>query len=124
MRAGTASGLLLLLLLGGTAAHAAPDVPESAVGEGARQGDDARVEARLLIDASEVQPGEPFDVGVLFEMDRGWHIYWRNPGESGLPTRLDWQIQDAAVGPIRWPAPEVFDEQDGLLTTFGYARCT
>jgi len=120
MRAGTASGLLLLLLLGGAAAHAAPDVPDSAVGEGARQGDNARVEARLLIDAAEVQPGQPFDVGVLFDMDRGWHIYWRNPGESGLPTRLDWQIEDAAVGPIRWPAPEVFDEQDGLLTTFGY----
>jgi thiol:disulfide interchange protein DsbD len=124
MRPGTGSALLLLplLILGSAAAHAAPDVPDSAIGEGAKQGDDARVEARLLVDAAEVKPGEPFSVGVLFDLDRGWHIYWRNPGESGLPTRLDWQIDDAAVGPIRWPAPEVFAEQDGLLTTYGYAH--
>jgi thiol:disulfide interchange protein DsbD len=119
---GAACGLLLVLLLGAGAVRAAPPVPESAYGEGARQGDDPRVEARLLIDAGGVRPGEPFSLGVLFDLDRGWHIYWRNPGESGLPTRLDWQIADAAVGPIRWPAPEVFAEQDGLLTTYGYAN--
>jgi thiol:disulfide interchange protein DsbD len=121
MARGASAGLLILLLLGAVAARAAPPVPESARGEGAKQGDDARVEARLLIDASEVRAGEPFSVGVLFELDRGWHIYWRNPGESGLATRLDWEIAGASVGPIRWPAPQVFSEQDGLLTTYGYS---
>ena len=80
-----------------------------------------RVEAELLVDAQELRPGQTLRVGVLFELDQGWHIYWRNPGESGLPTDLDWSFEHARVGPTRWPVPEVFQESGGFLTTYGYS---
>jgi thiol:disulfide interchange protein DsbD len=73
------------------------------------------------VDAAELRAGQRVLVGVLFEMDPGWHIYWRNSGESGLPTELAWSSDQAEVGPILWPAPKVFRESDGFLTTYGYA---
>ena len=109
-----------LLLLGGVAStHASPRVPEGAHAGGAIDEGNPRVEARLVIDASQARSGEAVRAGVLFELDRGWHIYWRNPGKAGLPTKLEWKTPGAAVGPIQWPAPEVFQEGD-FLTTYGY----
>jgi thiol:disulfide interchange protein DsbD len=38
---------------------------------------------------------------------QGWHTYWRNPGDNGLPIELDWTVPDGVeVGEIAWPAPE------------------
>jgi thiol:disulfide interchange protein DsbD len=79
------------------------------------------VRAELLIDVAAAAVEVPFRVGVLFELDRGWHLYWRNPGDAGLPTELRWEIEAADLGPIAWPAPTVFREGDGALTTYGYA---
>ena len=114
--------ILLLGLLAASAARALPELPESAVGVGAADGDDARVEARLYVESESVAPGEPLRLGVHFNLDRGWHVYWRNSGQSGLPTKLTWTIDGAQVGPIAWPFPEVFREADGFVTTYGYSR--
>jgi thiol:disulfide interchange protein DsbD len=113
--------LLLLSLLFAARAAALPPVPQNAQGSGAADASGPRVEARLLVDAERVQPGAIFRAGVLFSLDPGWHIYWRNPGQSGLPTELEWRAAGARVGPIRWPAPAVFREADGFITTYGYA---
>ncbi len=108
--------LLLVSLLAAGSAHAG----DPSRGADAYDAGDARVEAELLVDAGALRPGQTVRVGVLFRMDPGWHVYWRNAGDSGLPTRLDWNFEQAEVGPIRWPAPEVFQESDGFLTTYGY----
>ena len=47
----------------------------------------ARVE--LLSDRSAIVPGEAFTLAVRIELDPDWHLYWRNPGASGLPLELD-----------------------------------
>ena len=100
-------------------AGAAP--PEGAHAVGAHEGDDPRIEARLL-----VHPDRPGDgsrrLGVLFELDAGWHLYWRNPGQTGLPTELAWEVDGARVGPVAWPAPKSFREAEGLFTTYGYSE--
>jgi thiol:disulfide interchange protein DsbD len=59
-------------------------------------------------------------VGVLFLLDPGWHLYWRNPGESGLAPELSWTAPGLEVGPLAWPAPRVFLETDAELITYGY----
>ena len=51
-----------------------------------------RVEIVPLV--SEVSPGVPFDVAVIFSMKPDWHIYWQNPGEAGLATSFDWTLPD------------------------------
>ena len=108
-----------LLLLAG-AARAAPSVPESALASTAPDRGNPRLEGRLLLDHDAVRPGAPFRVGVLLSMDRHWHVYWRNSGQSGTPPNLRWQIAGAEVGAPEWPFPEVFRENGGFITTYGY----
>jgi DsbC/DsbD-like thiol-disulfide interchange protein len=46
-------------------------------------------------------------VGLQFQMEKGWHIYWENPGDSGEPPKVQWQVPAGfRVGAIEWPAPE------------------
>lgn len=82
--------------------------------------EESHVRARLVSDAGELQPGESFHLGVLLEPELGWHVYWRNPGEAGLATEIDFKVPEGfEVGELRWPAP-VFFEQPGGLAGFGY----
>lgn len=77
------------------------------------------VRAEMVADREAIRPGESFTLGVVFRMDEGWHIYWRNPGAAGLPTRVEWSLPEGfEAGPLQWPAPLVFRE-DGL-PVFGY----
>jgi thiol:disulfide interchange protein DsbD len=104
-------------------AAAAPDplaVPEGARGESGFDEGEPRVEARLLALPDETGVPGDFRIGVLFDLDPGWHLYWRDPGESGLPTRLAWEVPGAIVEPVAWPVPSAFQESDGLVTTYGY----
>jgi thiol:disulfide interchange protein DsbD len=94
-------------------------VPDGAWGEAAAQGGDARVEARLLVHPDR-DPDGALRLGLLLDLDPGWHVYWRNPGDSGLATELQFRLEGAQVGPIAWPAPAAFREMDGRLTTYGY----
>ena len=53
-------------------------------------------------------------------MDPDWHVYWKNPGDSGLPTALEWVLPAGfTAGPLQWPVPERF--ASGGLVTYGYA---
>jgi thiol:disulfide interchange protein DsbD len=63
-------------------------------------------EAALVSEVQAVQPGTPFTVAVRFDLDPGWHNYWRNPGDSGLPTTIEWNLPDGfKAGDIQWPIP-------------------
>ena len=110
---------LALALLAGLA-QAAPSLPDGARGETAPKDGKPRLAGSLLVSHTAVRPGEPFQVGLLLEMDRHWHVYWRNSGQSGAPPRLVWRADGLTVGPIAWPFPQVFREADGFITTYGY----
>jgi DsbC/DsbD-like thiol-disulfide interchange protein len=60
----------------------------------------------LISDTATISAGREFTVGLQFKMERGWHIYWVNPGDSGEPPHISWQLpKGLAVGDILWPAP-------------------
>jgi thiol:disulfide interchange protein len=53
----------------------------------------------------------------------GWHIYWKNPGDSGLPTEIDWTLPPGfSAGAIQWPVPERFSQ--GGVANYGYTGGT
>jgi len=58
-------------------------------------------------------------LGLQFKLEPGWKIYWRSPGDAGLPPKADW-TGSRNLGPVtvHWPAPERFELFD--LDTFGY----
>ncbi|NMO16114.1 thiol:disulfide interchange protein [Pyxidicoccus fallax] len=115
-RFGAVGGLGMALL----ATVAWAELPASAVGTSAPDEGDPRVEAALLVDATQVKPGDAFRVGVRFRMDPGWHIYWKNPGDSGLETEIAWDTPGSTVGPLQWPFPHTFRTPDGFIVTHGY----
>lgn len=78
-----------------------------------------QVEAELVAERLAVTPGEPFWVALRLRMDPGWHTYWLNPGDSGLPTTINWELPPRfKAGPIRWPVPGVLDTLG--VATYGY----
>lgn len=75
----------------------------------------------LVSSVEKVVPGKAFDIGIRFKLDKGWHIYWQNSGDSGLPPRIKWTLPDGfSAGEIQFPVPEVhvdrFDETTALTT--------
>lgn len=75
--------------------------------------------ARLVTPNDGVRPGDEIRVGVFFELDPGWHVYWQNPGESGEPPRLRWKLPDGyAAGEPSWPVPKRFVV--GGVVNYGY----
>ena len=81
------------------------------------QADYATVE--LISEYDAVVPGQSFDLAVRFDLEEHWHIYWKNPGASGLSTTIDWVLPESIeAGEVRWPAPERI--QLGGLMNYGY----
>ena len=75
---------------------------------GAQEGNEASPHstAQLISEVSSIQPGTPFTVAVRFELDPGWHNYWENAGDSGLPTTIEWTLPEGfEAGEIQWPVP-------------------
>lgn len=76
---------------------------------------DSPVEATLLGNTSALVPGEKFTVGVLLKMAPGWHTYFREPGDSGLPTKIKWELPEGfSAGEIQWPKPVHKVEPGGI----------
>ncbi|HSN20171.1 MAG TPA: thioredoxin family protein [Usitatibacter sp.] len=77
------------------------------------------VEAQLVSDKLSAQPGKPVLVGLKLRMIPDWHTYWKNPGDSGLPTRIQWELPPGwKAGPIQWPYPSLLPV--GPLMNYGY----
>lgn len=76
---------------------------------------------RLLADSRSLVPGARVTLGIHMTMDRGWHTYWKNPGEAGIPTQVTWTVPEGFVpGEIAWPVPHKYVEAGDVLT-YGYA---
>jgi len=79
-------------------------------------------QARLRLIAAEGAVGEAarLSLGLQFELQPGWKIYWRSPGDAGFPPVLDWtESENLAAAEVRWPVPKRFSLFG--LETFGYS---
>jgi len=79
-----------------------------------------QVRAELVAHAPQgIAPGQPVWLGLAIEHAPHWHTYWKNPGDSGLPTTLQWTLPAGfAAGEIDWPTPQRLPI--GPLLNFGY----
>jgi DsbC/DsbD-like thiol-disulfide interchange protein/cytochrome c biogenesis protein CcdA len=103
--------LLLLLLLACRAFPAAALESAPAVSP--------RATATLVSEVDSVAAGRPFRIGLRLQLAPGWHTYWQNPGDAGVPPDLDLDLASGATaGPIDWPVPERVAE--GALMTYAY----
>lgn len=79
----------------------------------------AHTRVTLYADSSTIVPGKPFTVAVAFKMDPKWHVYFKNPGESGMPPEVKWSLPAGiTAGELQFPKPEVLKTPAG--TNFVY----
>jgi DsbC/DsbD-like thiol-disulfide interchange protein len=80
-----------------------------------------RVDVTLLSDAPAVRAGQTVWVGLQFQLQPGWHIYWTNPGDSGEPPKIQWNLpQGFRAGDFLWPYPERIEAPS--IVDYGYAN--
>jgi DsbC/DsbD-like thiol-disulfide interchange protein len=73
----------------------------------------------LIAESNSLQAGQTTWVGVLFDLEKGWHIYWVNPGDSGERPKIQWQLPPGfQAQEIRWPTPVRLGA--GTVIDYGY----
>jgi thiol:disulfide interchange protein len=79
------------------------------------------VKVELIQEEETVQSGHPFWVAVRLNLEEGWHVYWKNPGDAGIPLKVEWELPASLkVGPLQWPFPEKFTMDQ--MVGFGYDK--
>ncbi|MGH9345199.1 MAG: protein-disulfide reductase DsbD domain-containing protein, partial [Terriglobia bacterium] len=73
----------------------------------------------LISEESGIHPGQKISLGLHFEIEEGWHTYWVNPGDSGQPAFVRWQLpQGWQPGATLWPLPKRIP--DHSMVDYGY----
>ena len=78
-------------------------------------------QAELIAERSAAVPGQALSVALRLQLEDGWHVYWKNPGDSGMATSIAWALPAGfSAEAIQWPHPARIDI--GPLTNYGYER--
>ena len=81
--------------------------------------DAAHLHVQLVTPEDQLYPGGNNVVGLYFKLEPGWHIYWKNAGDSGEPPHIHWTLPEGVTaGPMQFPAPKRLPL--GPLMDFGY----
>lgn len=76
-----------------------------------------KAQVSLLSSVDAVNPGKPFEVGVRFEQEGEWHIYWQNSGDSGLAPNIHWKLPDGfTASDPRFPVPKAHVSPGDIIT--------
>jgi thiol:disulfide interchange protein len=98
--------VVMLIVMAAVPAYALESAPVSS----------KRAVATLVTETDAMQPGQPFRVALRLRMADGWHTYWKNPGDAGVPPDLT--IAGVTQSPIDWPTPSRVAE--GPVMTYAY----
>ena len=80
---------------------------------------DAQLTVDLIAEPKPIEPGKPFTLGLRFRPEPGWHIYWKNPGDSGMAPTVTWKLPEGyTAAPLQFPLPEKILAPP--LVTYGY----
>ncbi len=109
--------LSLLLVCGWCSLACAADAgPSTAIGAKA---DAEHLSLELVVPQQQLARGAASMAGLQFKLDKGWHIYWLNAGDSGEPPRVRWTLPPGVTAePFEYPAPQRLPL--GPLMDFGY----
>src|SRR6266536_4033077 len=118
--AGAGMGIALILRVAQIIAIVTAFTVGSAAKAGGPPDPQELVQVHLVAETASITPAATLWVDAHFTIKPGWHIYWRNPGDSGLPTAIQWDLPPGfSAGGILWPVPERFVQ--GGIGNYGYA---
>lgn len=74
------------------------------------------VSMRVLLTPRVMFPDYPAVVAVVFDIEPGWHVYWKNSGDTGMPIRLSFDLPEGLrAGNVYWPGPKRYPMPGDLL---------
>jgi len=98
------SGIALLLCIAGVQAAGTP-IPHGTL--------------ELIAENQSIATGHELYLGLHFQLEKGWHVYWVNPGDSGEPPRVKWQLPEGLTAEaMQWPTPRRLGTSS--IVDFGY----
>ncbi len=81
--------------------------------------DAPHVHVQFVVPVVDANPGATRAIGLYFKMEKGWHVYWKNPGDAGEPPHVRWTLPEGVTaGPLQFPAPKRLPL--GPLMDYGY----
>jgi len=73
----------------------------------------------VIAEHSAVKPGDQITIATTIKLAPHWHVYWSNPGDSGLPVKLNWTLPEGfEISNIKWPIPDKISYD--ILVNYGY----
>ena len=77
------------------------------------------ISVSLVSEDSHLIKGQTHRIALKLQPDDGWHTYWKNPGDTGQPTTMEWNLPEGFIaGEIDWPIPERIKYRG--LVNYGY----
>lgn len=90
---------------------------------GSAETEEVYVTPKLVMEKDTLVPGTKQKIGVIFDLAPHWHIYYKEAGDAGMPTQIDWQLPEGfKASPLLWEKPSKF--VDAGITTYGYDGST
>lgn len=87
----------------------------------AQNPEDNKVQIRLMAERGEIYANDEIWIGIEQSIAPHWHTYWQNPGDSGTPTRIKWNLPEGfEISDIHWPAPQKIPYEP--LLNYGYEK--
>jgi DsbC/DsbD-like thiol-disulfide interchange protein len=111
--------------LAGAAGAAGGEGVSGRVGRSVDDPEKPRAKARLISEHTALTPGQTAFLGVSFEIEKGWHIYWNGAGDTGMPVQVEVQLPEGyEAGELLWPAPKRHISPGDLLDYIYEGRVT
>jgi thiol:disulfide interchange protein len=67
----------------------------------------SHLSVQLIAARDGIHPGSSLQAGLHFRLDKGWHVYWSNAGDSGEPPKITWTLPDGiTASPMQFPVPQ------------------
>src|SRR5580658_155553 len=81
--------------------------------------DVAHLHVQLVVPNQNINTVAPANAGLYFKLESGWHVYWKNAGDSGEPPHIQWTLPTGiTTSALQFPAPQRLPL--GPLMDFGY----
>ncbi len=80
---------------------------------------DGNVAVQAMADREAIIPGGELNLLISVKPDKEWHVYWQNPGGTGMPTSINWRLPDGLkAGPTQYPVPVAHFDKDLEETSY------
>jgi thiol:disulfide interchange protein/DsbC/DsbD-like thiol-disulfide interchange protein len=97
----------LAFILFGVLFHLVPKLHAAELAANPGSGKAKHATVSLIAETRDLEAGATIQAGLRVQLEPHWHVYWKNPGDAGLPIRMQWELPAGfKVDSLSWPTPK------------------